>query len=894
MNFTRERSATSIGAWRLTAACLLPFAAMMASAATLVVNVIPTNQSAEATQNSEPSIAVQPVPALAGGKRALLISAFGSSDNPYFVSTNGGTIWTNFQSLVHGDTTVEWGNKPYLARLLGSDHSIEVHTSPSVPGTLFSLVPGSKYGAGSHPPYMPDQPWLKVANFGGADRLYLAFNDGTKFSKFSSRTASIHFSLDGGTTWNAPPGQASQPPFLIERLFPSTQDSAVRVAAAKDGRTVYAAFQRWGGSGPGEINIAGDIAVVRDDNQGLNQFGDLGDGSSVESGIVLPLSDNGGASLGSERLGSDCSIVVHPCDPKRVYVAFTEVLAAGNAFIPQVRVFQSADAGTNWTNVITIGTNSALPALAVAVAPGACGSQDPLAGSTLGLLYTAQVGPFLETHFLQAVAGDFSQTSDVILSRFPNNSPASAGDPYLGDYQDLEAVDGTFYGTFAASNDPDPAHFPSGVFYQRAVSNTVSHTIAQNFKLKQKGALVAGAAGTSVKPSIDPYFFQVTPFVEPRISIQECLCGPDFPDPEIRMRIEWLPDPPPGGWMGMIEATSSLTPTTTGTGGWAAVPNSTFQLVNGEATVTLGTSSGSPGSIASQRFFRVRLMRSATALYAISPAAGAHGTITPADPVLASGGQTQTFTATPDPNYQVDAWYLDGKLAQTGGSNFGLENILDDHALTVSFTPAYDLMLVMSILPSPVAVGSNVVCTLTVANTGINPASNVTVTDPLPIALAVRSIHARSATCTVRADHSLSCVIPSLARGESETIILELTPTQVGLMANTATISGASGELDLSNNTDSALVLVELPPQITTQPGPQSVPVGSSASFTVAADGTDPLSYQWLYNGNLLVGQTNSTLFLSSLTASQTGEYTVLIVNEVGKVLSAPVLLTVH
>ena len=113
-------------------------------------------------------------------------------------------------------------------------------------------------------------------------------------------------------------------------------------------------------------------------------------------------------------------------------------------------------------------------------------------------------------------------------------------------------------------------------------------------------------------------------------------------------------------------------------------------------------------------------------------------------------------------------------------------------------------------------------------------------------------------------------------------------------MTNTATVAGASGELDLSNNTDSAVVLVELPPQIATQPGPQSVPVGSSASFTVAADGTDPLSYQWLYNGNLLVGQTNSTLFLSSVTASQTGEYTVLIVNEVGKVLSAPVLLTVH
>jgi len=34
-------------------------------------------------------------------------------------------------------------------------------------------------------------------------------------------------------------------------------------------------------------------------------------------------------------------------------------------------------------------------------------------------------------------------------------------------------------------------------------------------------------------------------------------------------------------------------------------------------------------------------------------------------------------------------------------------------------------------------------------------------------------------------------------------------------------------------------------PSITTQPGSQTVTVGQTATFTVVATGTPPLSYQW-------------------------------------------------
>ena len=66
---------------------------------------------------------------------------------------------------------------------------------------------------------------------------------------------------------------------------------AIRIAAAKDGNTVYALFQRWNGSGPGGRNVTGDIVVVKEDNAGASTltFDALGMGTLVRNNIVLPL-----------------------------------------------------------------------------------------------------------------------------------------------------------------------------------------------------------------------------------------------------------------------------------------------------------------------------------------------------------------------------------------------------------------------------------------------------------------------------------------------------------------------------------------------------------------------------------------------------------------------------
>ena len=82
-------------------------------------------------------------------------------------------------------------------------------------------------------------------------------------------------------------------------------------------------------------------------------------------------------------------------------------------------------------------------------------------------------------------------------------------------------------------------------------------------------------------------------------------------------------------------------------------------------------------------------------------------------------------------------------------------------------------------------------------------------------------------------------------------------------------------------------------PAIATQPTNQTVTVGGTAIFSVVASGTLPLSYQWNFNGTNIVGATNTTLMLTNVQMSQAGNYTVLVTNAYGSILSSNAVLTV-
>jgi Leucine-rich repeat (LRR) protein len=90
-----------------------------------------------------------------------------------------------------------------------------------------------------------------------------------------------------------------------------------------------------------------------------------------------------------------------------------------------------------------------------------------------------------------------------------------------------------------------------------------------------------------------------------------------------------------------------------------------------------------------------------------------------------------------------------------------------------------------------------------------------------------------------------------------------------------------------------ATLTVWVPPAISVQPASRTNLTGTSASFSVSATGTSPLSYQWQSGGSPITGATTSSLTLNNVQLSDAGSYSVVITNVAGSLTSAAAVLTV-
>ena len=90
------------------------------------------------------------------------------------------------------------------------------------------------------------------------------------------------------------------------------------------------------------------------------------------------------------------------------------------------------------------------------------------------------------------------------------------------------------------------------------------------------------------------------------------------------------------------------------------------------------------------------------------------------------------------------------------------------------------------------------------------------------------------------------------------------------------------------------------PPQILSQPLNQWISAGGAAAFTVQASGSTPLSYRWQKNGlyltddSRITGSRSSTLQINQCSASDAGNYSVIVGNSNGSITSQGALLTVY
>jgi len=84
-------------------------------------------------------------------------------------------------------------------------------------------------------------------------------------------------------------------------------------------------------------------------------------------------------------------------------------------------------------------------------------------------------------------------------------------------------------------------------------------------------------------------------------------------------------------------------------------------------------------------------------------------------------------------------------------------------------------------------------------------------------------------------------------------------------------------------------------PTITTQPANQTVTAGQTATFTVVAAGTAPLSYQWQKKGANIAGATATSYTTPVTTTADSGStFAVVVSNTAGTVTSAAATLTVN
>jgi hypothetical protein len=82
---------------------------------------------------------------------------------------------------------------------------------------------------------------------------------------------------------------------------------------------------------------------------------------------------------------------------------------------------------------------------------------------------------------------------------------------------------------------------------------------------------------------------------------------------------------------------------------------------------------------------------------------------------------------------------------------------------------------------------------------------------------------------------------------------------------------------------------------ITTQPASQTVMAGQTATFSVTATGTAPLSYQWQKNGAAISGASSASYATPATTTADNGaQFTVVVNNSAGSINSSAATLTVN
>ena len=112
-----------------------------------------------------------------------------------------------------------------------------------------------------------------------------------------------------------------------------------------------------------------------------------------------------------------------------------------------------------------------------------------------------------------------------------------------------------------------------------------------------------------------------------------------------------------------------------------------------------------------------------------------------------------------------------------------------------------DLAIVKTGTPNPVTVGQALTYVLTITNNGPSAATNVVVSDPVPLGAVLQSATpSAGGNCTTGA--VVTCTFASLAAGATATVVIIVTaPSTPGILTNTAVVSSSVADPNPGNNT---------------------------------------------------------------------------------------------
>jgi hypothetical protein len=171
-----------------------------------------------------------------------------------------------------------------------------------------------------------------------------------------------------------------------------------------------------------------------------------------------------------------------------------------------------------------------------------------------------------------------------------------------------------------------------------------------------------------------------------------------------------------------------------------------------------------------------------------------------------------------------------------------------------------------SLSPSIPAGAGNITLRIIVANPGVNPEQAYWDCTPLPTSLSINT--------AVGSSGYITNLPGQLTVAGVYNVTLKAGNTLFGFITTNATIT--------VTNTSSGS-----PPTITSPPVNQTGYLGGSASFSVTATSSQPMTYQWRHGG-ANVGANSPTLVIDPVNAGDAGSYDVVVGNPSGSVTSTP------